>query len=202
MASRKSIRHRQRYAEDPEYRERKLARDRRYVAAHKDVLNERRRLKWRTDPEYRVRDRLCRHGLSREDYQGLLARQGGACAICRSKHPLDIDHCHSTRQVRGLLCRKCNLGLGLFDDDIDRMLAAIAYLEISRRPLGKSGGGRAIAVEIVERLHRRLKLAVRAAFALRGRRRGGQRLGGERGSRERRPAGTGRGSRKVTGRRR
>ena len=186
MVSPKSIRSRQRYAEDPEYRERKLASIRKYQAAHRDELNERRRERLRTDPEYRERHRhyhYRRYGLTPEDRHALWARQGGACAICRKKLPLGIDHCHWSKLVRGLLCSKCNVGLGQFDDDTDRMLAAIAYLEASRRDLDDSADRAAIAAKIVERLQRRLKPAVRAAFALRGRRRRGWRQGGgERGS--------------------
>lgn len=43
-----------------------------------------------------------------------------------------LDHCHSTGVVRGVLCQPCNIALGGFDDDIDRMRAAISYLEKHR----------------------------------------------------------------------
>ncbi len=121
MASRRSIARRKRYAEDPEYRESVLARSRRYRATHKEDLS-----------EY---ERQRRYGLSGADYEAMLARQGGVCAICRrrSKRRLEIDHCHKTGKVRGLLCTNCNTALGRCHDDPDIMRAAIAYLEASRR---------------------------------------------------------------------
>lgn len=59
--------------------------------------------------------------------------QNGLCAICgRSEDlvgTLHLDHCHTTNKLRGLLCRRCNIGLGFFDDDKAKMLAAIDYLK-------------------------------------------------------------------------
>ena len=59
------------------------------------------------------------------------ARQNGACAICRKKpdERLCIDHSHATRKLRDLLCRKCNGGLGCYDDDPVLVRAAADYLE-------------------------------------------------------------------------
>lgn len=91
------------------------------------------------------RQLLKRHGLTEDDYHRMLAQQEGVCAICRKpetvvkKHwrrwdgdrpsqPLSIDHCHTTGVVRGLLCNRCNLGIGNFDDDPLRLEAAAAYL--------------------------------------------------------------------------
>lgn len=73
--------------------------------------------------------------LTKEDYNSMAKNQEGACAVCR-KIPtgvkgnyLNIDHCHATDRVRGLLCTKCNFSLGHFKDDIDILVRAIEYLE-------------------------------------------------------------------------
>jgi recombination endonuclease VII len=59
-----------------------------------------------------------RYGLSKEDYERMLDEQGGVCAICGSapdKQRLSVDHNHGTGKVRGLLCHKCNLALGVIE---------------------------------------------------------------------------------------
>lgn len=74
------------------------------------------------------------YGLSLEQYDAMLEAQGQACAICKSKTPgqrtkhFHVDHCHSTGKVRGLLCHKCNRGIGLFRDNPDLLNRASAYL--------------------------------------------------------------------------
>jgi hypothetical protein len=76
------------------------------------------------------------HGLSFEfsldEYKKLLAEQKGVCAICGEKDPkraLSIDHCHNSNKVRGLLCKKCNSGLGFFRDIKDIVVSAVKYLK-------------------------------------------------------------------------
>ncbi len=137
MVSRQAKSRKQRYAEDPEYRKKQCEIFRSYWAANKDEINARRRARLRTDPEYRKKanSAIARAAtdFSRDDYDALLALQGGVCAICSKNRPLGVDHCHLFNEVRGLLCNKCNLGLGMFDDDPDRLRAAADYLERSRR---------------------------------------------------------------------
>lgn len=81
-----------------------------------------------------------RYGVTRADVDQMHQAQGGACAICAKPVPITgaertklaaVDHCHTTKKVRGLLCRPCNLLLGNASDSTDVLRAAIAYLERS-----------------------------------------------------------------------
>lgn len=73
-----------------------------------------------------------------EEYEALLEKQNGKCAICKSKvgnatkTRLFIDHCHSGLHVRGLLCGSCNSALGLFKDSPTILRQAIKYLEADK----------------------------------------------------------------------
>lgn len=69
-------------------------------------------------------------GTTQADYLAMNETQGGKCAICHRipDYPLFNDHCHITGNHRGLLCARCNTGLGYFDDDPDRLAEAIRYL--------------------------------------------------------------------------
>lgn len=70
-----------------------------------------------------------KYGISLADYESMYKAQGGCCAICRAPHAvLCVDHCHSTRRVRGLLCSPCNTGIGHLRDSPDLLRKAIAYL--------------------------------------------------------------------------
>lgn len=84
-------------------------------------------------------DLKAKYGISADEYYSLLAAQAGGCAAC-SKPPgerrLHVDHDHSCCEgngscgkcVRGLLCSQCNTGLGMFNDDPDRLLSAALYV--------------------------------------------------------------------------
>ncbi len=68
------------------------------------------------------------------------SKQNGVCKICNKENQdrrkskfLAIDHCHDTGKFRGLLCHKCNLGLGHFNDDPKLLRVAADYLEQTRR---------------------------------------------------------------------
>jgi hypothetical protein len=118
---------------DPVYREKKLAAGRRYYANNREEILARQRCRYAENPEPRAKRRARVYGLSDDAYNALLARQNGACAFCkRSDVVLCVDHDHETNEVRGLLCQKCNKGLGLFEDNADALEAAAAYLRRSR----------------------------------------------------------------------
>lgn len=94
------------------------------------------------DPEYsrRVAMRTL-YGIGPEDYERLLAAQSGGCAICGTQRPggrgqrFHVDHHHDTGKVRGLLCHGCNTAVGALGEDVDRLMAAAAYLLASKNVL-------------------------------------------------------------------
>jgi hypothetical protein len=73
----------------------------------------------------------------------LLAAQDGRCAICQfwpdfPLSDLNLDHCHTKKYVRGLLCPSCNKGIGQFKNDPTLLRAAAAYLENAAARLEQS----------------------------------------------------------------
>ncbi len=74
-------------------------------------------------------------GITPEQYDTMLAAQGGHCAICPATKPggrakfFHVDHDHATKKVRGLLCHNCNTGLGMFRDNVNFLRVAVDYLE-------------------------------------------------------------------------
>jgi hypothetical protein len=78
------------------------------------------------------------------DYAVMLLAQAGACAICKAPEPqhkmLDVDHCHKTGAVRGLLCTNCNRMLGHSGDVPERLRRAADYLEKSPSRSSKKSG--------------------------------------------------------------
>jgi hypothetical protein len=72
-----------------------------------------------------------KYGLTPQQYDEMLAAQGGVCFICRDKPgdlPLHVDHDHVTGEVRALLCIRCNNALGLFQESEELFVAAAEYL--------------------------------------------------------------------------
>lgn len=67
-----------------------------------------------------------------EQFDEILKRQGGCCAICKTVLPEDerynVDHDHATNEVRGLLCSLCNTGLGAFKDNPANLQSAREYI--------------------------------------------------------------------------
>lgn len=71
-------------------------------------------------------------GITEEKYEEMLIIQGGVCAICGfppKKIRLAVDHDHKTNKIRGLLCFRCNYGLGWWSNNSDRLITAATYLE-------------------------------------------------------------------------
>lgn len=78
-----------------------------------------------------------RYGITKSDYERMLDAQNRVCLICerddsqvrtRMHLRLVVDHCHTTGEVRGLLCHKCNQALGLLEDSVNSIQNALDYL--------------------------------------------------------------------------
>lgn len=79
-------------------------------------------------------------GISLDEYEEIFKKQNGLCAICNKKQKISkdilgrknynlyIDHCHKSGKIRGLLCNKCNQGIGYLCEDIEIIKKAIIYL--------------------------------------------------------------------------
>ena len=76
-----------------------------------------------------------KYGLTKEEYLIKFDEQNNSCAIChRSFDDIRacVDHNHSNSLVRGLLCDKCNMGLGSFNDNVELLESAINYLRVHK----------------------------------------------------------------------
>jgi len=108
---------------------------------YKEYMREWYRKARAANPEYYLDQDLRRnYGVTYEWYQETLAKQNNVCAICKQPETaiirnkviaMPVDHDHKTGKARGLLCTKCNRGLGLFRDDKDILKAAFDYLNSS-----------------------------------------------------------------------
>ena len=79
---------------------------------------------------------LGRYGITEADYNRMLDQQDGRCAACKNAHRrrLQVDHCHESGRIRGLLCGNCNSALGHAKDDIIRLRNLIRYLQEQQSP--------------------------------------------------------------------
>ena len=101
---------------------------------HKQDSERRAEHRWRSR-----KSQIKKYGITVEQYESMWESQGGKCKICgdniavhsENRHEVAcIDHCHESLKVRGLLCWHCNIGLGKFFDSVERLMAAIEYLEV------------------------------------------------------------------------
>ena len=124
---------------NPEYAERQRKNRREWEARNGDRIKELAELR-RTDPTARERDKktkwgitLRKYGLTEDKYAELCSK---GCAICGATKHLHIDHCHSTGKFRGILCSRCNNGLGFLDDCVEGLERALRYLKAAEHEGG------------------------------------------------------------------
>lgn len=96
--------------------------------------------RWAESPEHREKQRVYqlkrKFGITIEQYDEMLAKCSSVCEICGSsdtKHTkqkyFNVDHCHNTGKIRGLLCHACNIAIGKFEDNPEIVLKAYNYLK-------------------------------------------------------------------------
>lgn len=108
--------------------DRYLESNRRWQAANAERIAEK---------QYGWKASLRKHGWTPDDYERVLAEQGGVCACCGSASPgkrlrkFCVDHDHATGTVRGLLCTSCNQGIGQLGDTLEGVEAAARYLRLT-----------------------------------------------------------------------
>ncbi len=117
-------------------RARQAERDKAWREGNKDKILEKHR-RYREKNRDRIRagsrtrrvagaDHEKRYGLSLAQWRDLLASQGNACAACKSPdpgaQPWHTDHDHKTGLVRGILCFRCNIALGMIGDDYESVI--------------------------------------------------------------------------------
>jgi len=105
-----------------------------YRSHCKECTSINRSSKWFTDPEFKERQRVRskthsinkRYGLTLDEFDSYI--DDNHCEICNSTIRLVLDHCHVTGDIRGVLCNKCNVGIGMLGDDLAGLETAAFYL--------------------------------------------------------------------------
>lgn len=114
--------------------EKRKATWKRYHKRSKAKINAERRKKYLTTGFYKHLQR--KYGLNKDTYEALLESQNNTCAITGLKpnegDKLQVDHCHATGKVRGLLLKNINKALGVFKDNPDWLRNAADYIEKHR----------------------------------------------------------------------
>lgn len=89
--------------------------------------------KLKKDPQYARRKNLWKnYKITIEQFNNMLLSQGGCCAVCKGppmgKGQFHVDHDHATNKIRGLLCHKCNVALGMVNDSVDHLSSLMGYV--------------------------------------------------------------------------
>lgn len=105
------------------------------MAATPEGKEKKRLAYWKTGGKEtrQARNLKANYGITIDQYNIMLLNQNNCCAICKgiaggSSKRFHVDHDHQTGAIRGLLCYKCNMGLGSFDDNPNNLASAISYL--------------------------------------------------------------------------
>lgn len=106
-----------------------------YLDVNRNRINSQRAENYRKDKSRAIESNLKRYyGISLAIYVQIFKKQNGRCKLCnvhqsQFERRFDVDHNHKTGKIRGLLCIRCNRGIGLLKDDVKILKRAIRYLQ-------------------------------------------------------------------------
>src|SRR3990167_2619329 len=124
LAYRRSCRHKN--------KERIIEQERKWRKLNRSVVNNYARLRYKENRQKELdRVRFKKYGITGEEFRIILAKQNNKCPICHRdiKKNLSVDHNHSTKKIRGLICNNCNLSIGNANDSPKILRAMAKYLE-------------------------------------------------------------------------
>lgn len=106
---------------------------------HRLVIRGRAKKRYASDPKYRdaIKNYSLKqlYGITLSEYDTMRLAQKGRCAICDlheseiKNNRLYVDHDHENKAIRGLLCNLCNMAIGAFNEDVERIKSAISYIK-------------------------------------------------------------------------
>lgn len=117
---------------NPEYVKHQQERAKQYHLDHREARAKAKHDYYYSTPTWSRRNSYYKatYGITIYQFNQMLRDQGEACYICHVKgNDLHVDHDHATDRVRGLLCWRCNKGLGVYRDNIPALRRAVEYLE-------------------------------------------------------------------------
>ena len=109
--------------------------DKKYVSSRCKPCHQQYKRESPTTPKNRKAEKLqLRYGLTYEQWEKIREQENFSCMICgiseeENGRRLDVDHCHNSGKMRGILCNHCNGMLGHSRDNIETLKSAISYLE-------------------------------------------------------------------------
>ncbi len=112
-------------------KDKKLEARRKYYYKNREKLLEKQKLYKKNNREkvlagMRNTNYKRKYGITADEADAMYSK---GCKVCGGTHRLHIDHNHENGEIRGVLCHNCNLGIGYFKDNTNRLLAAVEYLK-------------------------------------------------------------------------
>jgi hypothetical protein len=118
----------------PEQRLKNKERQDRYKEKNAEAIKAAKKANYEKNKDFYVeyernRQYIKTYGITVDDYNRMFEEQGGKCKICGTEEPKSrgnkhfaVDHCHTTGQVRGLLCNVCNIAVGFYEKHSNKVV--------------------------------------------------------------------------------